>query len=99
MYAIRSYYGEAQALSQQGDYLFDPGIGELIKLWGFQSDEFASRPPDESRIKAWLAEKPSIADISVDGNVGANLIARHAADLENTLASNPQPASELINLV
>ena len=66
---LAGFVREAQALSQQGDYLFDPGIGELIKLWGFQSDEFASQPPDESRIKAWLAEKPSIADISIDGNV------------------------------
>ena len=26
---------EAQELSQRGDYLFDPGIGRLVALWGF----------------------------------------------------------------
>ncbi|HJV92994.1 MAG TPA: FAD:protein FMN transferase [Azonexus sp.] len=59
--------GEAQQLSRQGDYLFDPGIGQLIKLWGFQADEFKAELPPPAEIKAWLASKPSIADITVSG--------------------------------
>ncbi|HXE37766.1 MAG TPA: FAD:protein FMN transferase [Azonexus sp.] len=59
--------GEAQQLSRQGDYLFDPGIGQLIKLWGFQADEFKAELPPETAIKAWLAKKPSIADITING--------------------------------
>jgi len=65
---LAAFVGEAQQLSRQGDYLFDPGIGELIKLWGFQADEFKAELPPEAEIKAWLAKKPSIADIVIDGN-------------------------------
>ncbi|MDR1995648.1 FAD:protein FMN transferase [Azonexus sp.] len=58
---------DAQQLSAQGDTLFDPGIGELIRLWGFQADEFKAELPPPSAIAAWLAERPSLADIVVDG--------------------------------
>ena len=58
---------EAQQLSRQGDYLFDPGIGHLIALWGFQSDEFKSAPADASAVRAWLAAKPSIKDLAIEG--------------------------------
>ena len=64
---LADFVREAQALSKQGDYLFDPGIGQLIKLWGFQADEFKAELPPPDDIKAWLANKPSIADISLDG--------------------------------
>lgn len=65
---LAGFVREAQALSQQGDHLFDPGIGRLIKLWGFQADEFRAELPPAADIKAWLADKPSIADIAIDGN-------------------------------
>ncbi len=64
---LAAFVQEAQALSQQGDHLFDPGIGQLIKLWGFQADEFKTELPAAADIKAWLASQPSIADISIDG--------------------------------
>ncbi|WP_153146991.1 FAD:protein FMN transferase [Dechloromonas sp. H13] len=64
---LAAFVGEAQALSKRGDYLFDPGIGRLIKLWGFQSDEFKAELPPEDEIRRWLAQKPSIADITIDG--------------------------------
>lgn len=60
---------EAQALSRDGNYLFDPGIGQLIGLWGFQADEFKAELPPEKDIKGWLAKKPSIGDISIDGDM------------------------------
>ncbi|MDP2880665.1 MAG: FAD:protein FMN transferase [Azonexus sp.] len=64
---LAEFVREAQALSKQGDYLFDPGIGQLIKLWGFQADEFKAERPPPDDIKAWLASQPSIADIAIDG--------------------------------
>ncbi|MBL8417358.1 MAG: FAD:protein FMN transferase, partial [Dechloromonas sp.] len=66
---LAGFVREAQALAQQGDNLFDPGIGRLIKLWGFQADEFKAELPPEAEIKTWLADRPSIADIAVDGNI------------------------------
>ncbi|MCB4360051.1 FAD:protein FMN transferase [Quatrionicoccus australiensis] len=62
---LAGFVSEAQQLSKQGDYLFDPAIGQLIKLWGFQADEFKAELPPEADIKAWLAKKPSLADISI----------------------------------
>jgi len=64
---LAEFIQEAQSLSKQGDHLFDPGIGQLIKLWGFQSDEFKTELPSPADIKTWLANKPSIADIRIDG--------------------------------
>jgi thiamine biosynthesis lipoprotein len=58
---------DAQQLSAQGDYLFDPGVGQLIRLWGFQADEFKGELPAPAAIADWLAKKPSLADIVVDG--------------------------------
>jgi len=65
---LAAFAREAQELSAQGDRLFDPGIGQLIKLWGFQADEFKAELPAEGEIKAWLASKPSIGDLMITGN-------------------------------
>jgi len=59
---------EAQQLSRQGDHLFDPGVGKLIALWGFQSDEFRGDLPAQAEIEAWLASKPSLADLTLNGD-------------------------------
>ncbi len=57
----------AKLLSVQGDGLFDPGIGRLISLWGFQGDEFRPVLPDASALAQWRDARPSIADLQVDG--------------------------------
>ena len=59
---------ESQALSRQGDYLFDPGIGSLVKLWGFHADEFKAVVPAKADVDAWLAGHPSVADLTLDGD-------------------------------
>lgn len=64
---MAAFIREAQALSERGDYLFDPGIGRLIKLWGFQSEDFKAQLPDAGALQALLAKKPSVADLVVDG--------------------------------
>jgi thiamine biosynthesis lipoprotein len=71
---------EAQQLSRQGDYLFDPGIGQLIKLWGFQADEFKAELPPPAEIQAWLASKPSIADLTISGTTVRSRNRRLALD-------------------
>lgn len=61
----------AQRLAGEGDDLFDPGIGRIIALWGFQSDEFKPVLPDAAALQQLVAARPSIADLSVadDGTV------------------------------
>lgn len=64
---MAEFMAEAQALAAQGDYLFDPGIGGLIKLWGFHADEFEARLPDPTAIEAWRGQRPSLADLVIAG--------------------------------
>ena len=64
---MAEFMTEAQALAAQGDYLFDPGIGGLIKLWGFHADEFEARLPDPTAIEAWRGQRPSLADLVITG--------------------------------
>jgi len=57
---------EAQRLTRLSDGLFDPGIGRLISLWGFQSDDLPVRLPDAAALAAWVADRPSIVDLRLD---------------------------------
>ena len=60
-----AYIREAQGIAAAGEHLFDPGIGRLIALWGFHSDEIQPRLPDPAAVAALLAQHPSIAELSV----------------------------------
>ncbi len=59
--------GEAQRFSLLSEGLFDPGIGALIALWGFQSDHLPATLPDAGALAAWRTARPGIADLHVDG--------------------------------
>jgi thiamine biosynthesis lipoprotein len=59
---------DSQALASAGDNLFDPGIGQLIKTWGFHGDDFKAVLPPQTELKQLLAAHPSIQDLSVNGN-------------------------------
>lgn len=58
---------DSQAVAARDDNLFDPGIGRLIALWGFQNDEFKSQLPDPEKLAEWRAARPSIGDLRLDG--------------------------------
>ena len=64
---LAAWLREAQALSAAGDGLFDPGIGRLIALWGFQNDEYPAQLPDPAALAAWRATPAGIADLLLDG--------------------------------
>jgi thiamine biosynthesis lipoprotein len=63
-----AFIREAQAVAAAGDHLFDPGIGRLIALWGFHTDDIQPRLPAAAAVQALQAQHPSIADLSLDGN-------------------------------
>ncbi len=46
---------------------FDPAIGHLIRLWGFQRDEPGNQSPREAEIRKLVAQRPSMADIEIEG--------------------------------
>jgi len=57
---------DAQEIAARGEHLFDPGIGRLVALWGFHSDEFKPARPDAAALAALVAAKPSIAALRLD---------------------------------
>ena len=58
---------EAQQEAKRGDHLFDPGIGNEVKLWGFHDDTFKPQLPVASALEAIKAAQPSVSDIVIDG--------------------------------
>lgn len=59
---------EARRLAIQSDHLFNPAIGRLVKLWGFQQDEFdMNTPPDDADIQKLVKANPKMSDIKIKG--------------------------------
>lgn len=44
---------------------FHPGMGGLLKLWGFQGDDMPTAPPEQTALDAFLATAPSLDDIVI----------------------------------
>jgi thiamine biosynthesis lipoprotein len=58
---------EATALSERSDGLFNPAIGNLVRLWGFHADSFQPRLPDPKEIKRLVTAQPRMSDLRLDG--------------------------------
>lgn len=56
---------DAQAFSRQSNGLFEPAVGNLIKLWGFHSETPPTSLPDMPEIDRQVAARPSIQDVHV----------------------------------
>lgn len=56
---------DATRLSDESGGLFNPTIGALIGLWGFQNDEFKPVKPDPAQIGKLVAENPQMDDIVI----------------------------------
>ncbi len=55
-------------LSEASGGLFNPAIGQLIRLWGFASDEAPKGPPPTAEaIHTLLAQNPQMSDLQLDG--------------------------------
>ncbi|WP_018988533.1 FAD:protein FMN transferase [Aromatoleum toluclasticum] len=59
---------DARRLSDIGDGLFNPAMGALIEMWGFQADEFVPRRPDPAALQAVLDAAPRMSDLVINGN-------------------------------
>jgi len=57
----------ATLLANRSDNLFNPAIGHLIRLWGFQSSKFESRDPPPAEIARWVAANPRLSDLRYQG--------------------------------
>ncbi len=59
---------DAKSFSQQTDGLFDPAIGTLIRLWGFQQDTPLGLLPAESLVAEQVRLMPRMDNIHVNHN-------------------------------
>ncbi|MDA8328643.1 MAG: FAD:protein FMN transferase [Betaproteobacteria bacterium] len=57
---------DATADSERSGGSFNPAIGNLIRLWGFQSDTFVPHQPDPLSIAKLLAARPQMRDIVIN---------------------------------
>ena len=58
---------DATRLSEQSEGLFNPAIGNLVRLWGFHSDTFQPRLPDPAEIERLVQARPRMTDLTLDG--------------------------------
>jgi thiamine biosynthesis lipoprotein len=98
-----------QRLSEQSEGLFNPAIGNLVRLWGFHSDTFEPRLPDPGKSSAWSKARPRMTDLQIDGLMltGANPAVRldlggyakgHALDLAAAYLKSQGVRNALINI-
>jgi len=64
---LAAMLSDAARLSEQGEGLFNPAIGNLVRLWGFHSDTFEPRMPDPKEIERLVKGNPRMSDLKIDG--------------------------------
>ena len=64
---LAGFITQASALATAGEQLFNPAIGHLIALWGFQSDTPPGALPRTAEIDALVKRRPSLADLTLEG--------------------------------
>lgn len=63
---LAAMLADATRLSEQSGGLFNPAIGHLIQLWGFQRDEFTPVNADPREIEKWVRADPRMVDVMVE---------------------------------
>ncbi len=58
---------DAARLSALSENLFNPALGNLVRLWGFHSDTFEPRLPDPKEVERLVRAAPRMSDIRIDG--------------------------------
>jgi thiamine biosynthesis lipoprotein len=66
---------DAAQLSAQSGGTFNPGIGGLVKLWGFHADEFTPALPDPKRVATLVAAHPQMSDIILQASSSGEISA------------------------
>lgn len=68
--SIESLIRGSQLLYRQSEGLFNPAIGGLLQLWGFQGDGRPNGPPPSRQaITDWVAAAPGMDDITITNGI------------------------------
>lgn len=59
---------DATRLSVQSGGLFNPAIGNLIRLWGFHDDHYKAEHPSQGEIQKWVQAAPQMRDIVMEND-------------------------------
>ena len=65
---IAQMLSDVTRLSTQSNGTFNPAIGQLIKLWGFQNDTFTPHQVDAKAIDSLISKNPRMTDLVIKGN-------------------------------
>jgi thiamine biosynthesis lipoprotein len=57
----------ATKLAEESDHYFNPAVGRLIRLWGFQSSDIKPQGPAPEDIKRLVDARPRMSDLIFDG--------------------------------
>jgi thiamine biosynthesis lipoprotein len=66
---------DAALVSEQSEGLFNPAIGNLVRVWGFHADEFKPVEPDAKQIAQLIVSQPKMSDLSYAPS-GAGVLVR-----------------------
>jgi len=64
---LATMLSDAARLSLQSEGLFNPAIGNLVRLWGFHSDTFEPHLPDAKAIERLVRANPQMSDLKLSG--------------------------------
>jgi FAD:protein FMN transferase len=71
-HGMKALLEEASRLSTLSGGLFNPAIGELVRLWGFHSETFEPRLPDRKAIDKLVAARPGMGDLVIENEALAS---------------------------
>jgi thiamine biosynthesis lipoprotein len=57
----------ANVLAERSDNLFNPALGRLIRLWGFQSSTIEPQQPSAQAIAHWVDAQPRLSNLRYAG--------------------------------
>lgn len=57
---------EARGLAVASGHLFNPAIGNLIRLWGFHTDTFVAHLPDAAEQARLVRARPRLTDLVIE---------------------------------
>lgn len=58
---------DAQGWSLASGHLFNPALGNLVRLWGFHAEEFLPRLPDPQEVARLTGAQPRMSDLKFSG--------------------------------